>query len=95
MMQEEYYQRYGEEMAEWALKEELKHYIHIVLIDSGRTDIKPLRATGRENADYFGLEYLEFSGMCLNYLQSLICGPHDDQNSIILEPDSMVKQNFF
>ena len=94
-MKQEYYQRYGEDMAEWAMKEELKHYTHIVLIDTGRTDIKPLRAIGRENADYFGLEYLELSGMGLKYFHSLIRGPYDDQQFIVLKPGNVVKQDFF
>lgn len=95
IMRKEYYQRYGEDVSEWAMKEELKHYTHIVLIDNGRTDIKPLRTIGHENADYFGLDYLELSGTSLNYFNSLIRGPYDDQNFFVLEPGDAVKQEFF
>ena len=95
IMTDEYYPRYGEETSEWAMKEELKHYTHIVLIDTGHTDIRPLRSIGRENASYFGLEYLEIPGKSLEFFNSLIKGPYDDETFIVLKPGEQVEQNLF
>ena len=95
IMKADYCQRYGEDMAEWGMKEELKHYTHIVLINTGRMDIRPFRAIGRENADYFGLDFLELPGTSLDYFQTLICGPYDDQDFFVLKPGEAVRQEFF
>jgi hypothetical protein len=95
IMTNEYIARYGKKNAEWAMREELKHYTHVVLIDTGLYDIEPLRRIGKQNADYFGLEYLELPGTGLKYFHSLIRGPYDDQNFIVLEPGGVVKQDLF
>lgn len=95
IMNNEYLPRYGKENAEWAMKEELKHYTHIVLIDTGLTKIEPLREIGKANARYFGLEYVEIRGNSLNYFHRLIHGPYDDNDFICLKPGERVKQEMF
>ena len=95
IMKEEYFPRYGEETAEWAMKEELKHYSHIVLINTGGDDVAAHRSIGRANADYFGLEYLELSGQNLTYFNYLLHGPYEDEYFIRINPGEKVEQHYF
>ena len=95
ILRDEYYPRYGEETAEWAMKEELKHYSHIVLVDTGAEDLDFLRSTARANADYFGLEYIELEGRDLTYFKYLINGPYREDYFIHIKPGEKIEQPFF
>lgn len=95
IMRDEYFPRYGEETAIWAMREELKHYTHIVLIDNGLADIAPLRVIAQENADYFGLEYAEIKGGSLDFFRRLIDGPYSEENFLLLKPGERIEQEFF
>ncbi len=66
----DYTPRVGSETAIWAMQEELKHYTHIALISSGLGDIAPYRRRAKENAAYFGKEYLELTGT-LDYFRKM------------------------
>jgi Protein of unknown function (DUF1638) len=67
----EYTPRVGSETAIWAMREELKHYTHIALISSGLTDMEPYRRRAKENAAFFGMEYLELTGT-LDYFRKMV-----------------------
>lgn len=95
ILTEEYYPRYGEEVAEWAMREELKHYSHIVLIDTGLVRIEPLREIARENAAYFKLEYLEIQAQNLDYFKRLLKGPYEAPDFLRLQPGQAVQQDMF
>jgi hypothetical protein len=95
IMRNEYIPRYGEETALWAMREELKHYTHIVLIDNGLVDIAPLRMIARENADYFGLEYLEIKGASLEFFRRLTDGPYSEDVFLLLRPGERIEQEHF
>ncbi|MEJ5376380.1 MAG: DUF1638 domain-containing protein [bacterium] len=88
---QEYIQRYGEETAQWVMTEELKHYTHIALINSGVGDVKRLRERARENARYFGKQYHEIAGD-LSYLRRLLQGPYTDEDFFFIAPGEKVTQ---
>ena len=54
-----------------AKKEELKHYTHIVLVDTGVADLEPMRRIAQKNAEYFGLAYLEIKAKTKAFFQKL------------------------
>jgi hypothetical protein len=72
--EEEYEPRFGRETAEWIKREELKHYTHIVLINTGVADLEPLREIARENALFFNMKFMELEGQSLAYFNKLIKG---------------------
>ncbi len=82
----DYTPRVGSETAIWAMQEELKHYTHIALISSGLTDLEPYRRRAKENAAYFGKEYLELTGT-LDYFRKMA---HPDLLDDGLAPDDFI-----
>lgn len=93
-LENEYVPRMGREMAEWGAKEELRHYSHFVLIDTGVGDLEALRERAMENARFFGKEYMEVRGD-LSYLERILFGPYDGRSFYLLEPGDTVQQRWF
>ena len=54
---EEYVPRYGRETAQLVIEEELKHYTHIALIDTGIEVMAPIRELAMENAAVLKKQY--------------------------------------
>lgn len=95
IIQNDYEPRFGRETAEWVMREELKHYTHIVLIDTGVSEMEPLRRIAMENAGFFNLEYRELEAGKLEYFQKLIKGPYLDTEFLQLKPGEKVVQEMF
>lgn len=69
--------KYGQETAEWTVRETLKHYKRVVLIRTNHEEDEPSRAYARRFAEFFGLTYEEMEGS-LDYLKKLLFGPWDE-----------------
>ena len=95
IIEDEYEPKYGRETAEWVKKEELKHYTHIVLIDTGVAEIGPLRKRAKENAAFFNMEFVEVEGTSLDYFLKLVQGPYNYDEFIQLSPGQAVTQEMF
>lgn len=91
---EEYIERYGQETAQWVMEEELKHYTHIALINSGVGDLERLRARARANAEHFGKQYEEIQGD-LSYLRKLLEGPYTEEDFFFIQPGERVTQELY
>jgi hypothetical protein len=89
---QEYCQRYDPETAEWAIREELKNYSRIALVDIGNLS-EVHREHSKENANFLHLRYEEIKGS-LEYFEKMIRGPWKD-DFIILEPGEEVTQKLF
>jgi len=89
----EYCQRYKKEVAEWVIREELKNYTRIAVVDSGVGLSEKHRAHARENARFLNLKYEELQGS-LDFFARMLGGiwGHD---FIILQPGQEVKQEMF
>jgi hypothetical protein len=88
---EEQVPKYGRETARWVIEEELKHYTHIALIDTGVTEMAPLRARAMENAAVLKKQYEEIPGS-LDYFRELLRGPYSDGKFIRLRPGEKFSQ---
>jgi hypothetical protein len=88
---EEQVPKYGREAARWVMEEELKHYTHIALIDTGVADMAPLRARAMENAAVLKKQYEEIPGS-LDYFRELLRGPYSDGKFIRLRPGEKFSQ---
>jgi hypothetical protein len=90
-----YVPRYGRKIAEWAKKEELKHYTHMVMIDTGASELEQMRKIGMENAAYFNMQYLEIEGRSDEYFKKLVFGPYPDDQFITIAPGGEITQHMF
>ncbi len=95
IIREEYEPRFGRETAEWVKREELKHYTHLVLINTGVAAIEPLQKIARENAQFFNMQYVEIEAESLAYFNKLVKGPYDSHEFIHLSPGDVVTQEMF
>jgi len=89
---QEYCQRYDKETAEWVIREELKNYTRIVLVDMG-AESEALREHARENAHFLNLRYEEMRGS-LVFFEKMLQGCWD-KDFIILKPGEEVTQELF
>ncbi len=90
----EYLPRYGEKTALWAIRESMKNYTHIALINSGMQEIETLRRRARENAAFFNLAYREFEGD-LSYFEKMVHGPYNGEEFLHLQPDEPITQSHY
>ena len=93
-MENEYIPKLGREMAEWGIKEELKHYTHIALIDTQVVNLAPLRQRAMQNAQFLGKKYEEISG-ALDFFKKILFGPYDKGDFLFLNPDETISQQPF
>jgi hypothetical protein len=91
---EEYVLRYGHETAKWAIEEELKHYTHIALIDTGVKVMAHLRTRAMENAVVLKKQYEEIPGS-LDYFRELLRGPYTEEKFLHLRLGEQVTQEMF
>ncbi len=94
ILQNEYIPRLGRENAEWAMREELKHYSHICMINTTVGDLEATRARTRENCAYLDKQYEEIQGS-LGYFRRLLRGPYQDYDFITLAPDKEITQGLY
>jgi len=90
---QEYCQRYDQETAEWVIKEELKNYTRIALVDPGMGLSDSHREHAKENAQFLNLRYEEIKGS-LEFFKKIVRGRwgHD---FIILKPGEEITQELF
>lgn len=90
----EYLPKYGEETALWAIRESLKNYTHIALIDSGMHEIEALRRRARDNAAFFNMTYCEVAGD-LAYFEKIVRGPYPSGEFLHLQPGETITQSLY
>ena len=91
---EEHVPRYDRETARWVIEEELRHYTHITLIDTGTPDMDRCRNRAMENAAALKKQYEEIPGR-LDYFRQLLRGPYPADRFIHLPPGEAFTQNLF
>ena len=89
----EYCPRFGEETAEWVMREELKNYTRIALIDNSVSLTEAHREHARENARFFNLRYEEIKGSML-FFERMLSGAWD-KDFLFLKPGEEVTQDLF
>ncbi len=89
----EYCERYGKETAEWVIKEELKNYTRIALIDTGLRLEETHREHALENARFLNLRFEEIRGS-LAFFEKMVHGVWE-KDFILLKPGEEVTQDLF
>ena len=90
---EEYCQRYGKDTAEWAIREELKNYTRIALVESELGMGEAHRKHAQENARFLSLKYEEIKGS-LDFFRRIVEGPWD-KDFVRLNPGEEAAQEMF
>lgn len=90
---QEYCQRYDKETAEWVIREELKNYTRIALVDMGADLSETHREHAMENAKFLHLRYEEIKGS-LEFFEKMLRGMWD-KDFIILRPGEEIAQELF
>ena len=90
---EEYCQRYGKETAAWVIREELKNYTRIALVESELGMGESHRRHAQENARFLNLKYEEIKGS-LAFFRKIIRGPWD-KDFVVLRPGEEATQEMF
>jgi len=90
---QEYCKRYDKETAEWVIKEELKNYTRIALVDMGVDLSEVYRDHAKENARFLHLRYEEVKGS-LAFFEKMLRGWWGE-DFIILKPGQEVTQELF
>jgi len=93
-LEHDYVPRVGREDAEWALRTELEHYTHIVLIDTGVTPLSRLRPRAEDNARFLNKRYEEVAGSS-SLLRRILFGPQDAADFVYVPPGQPVRQEEF
>jgi hypothetical protein len=89
----EYCQCYDKETAGWVIKEELKNYTRIALVDIGVGLSETHREHAKENARFLHLRYEEIKGS-LAFFEKMLRGWWSE-DFIILKPGQEVTQELF
>jgi len=92
--QVEYLPKYGSEVALWAIRESLKNYTHIALINSGMPESEALRRRALENAEFLNMTYIEIEGN-LSYFEKIIRGPYEAGAFLHLQPGQTITQSLY
>lgn len=90
-MESTYLPKMGREKAEWGIKEELKNYTRIVMIDTQSADMDPLRRIARANAVFLEKEYTEIIGK-QDYFRRILFGPYPEADFIHLQAGATMQQ---
>lgn len=93
-MEEKYLPRLGREMAEWGIREELKNYTHIALIDTQTGVPAGTRQRARQNAQFLEKRYIELSGSA-DYFRKMLFGPWDKRDFFFFPAGTIIKQDPF
>lgn len=90
---QEYCQRYDKETAEWVIREELKNYTRIALVESELGMGEAHRKHAQENARFLNLRYEEIKGS-LDFFRKILRGPWD-KDFVRLKPGEEATQEMF
>jgi hypothetical protein len=93
-MQDRYVPRMGRKIAQWGMKEELKHYTHFVLIKTGAGDLNLLRRQALANAKFFGKKYEEISASSTMF-NTMIKGPLCNSDYVFIPQGEWIRQEMF
>jgi hypothetical protein len=89
----EYCERYGKETAEWVIREELKNYTRIALIDTGVQLLETHREHAIENARFLNLKFEDIKGS-LQYFEKMLHGVWG-KDFLLLNPGEELTQKLF
>jgi len=88
-------EKYGPKRAEWVIREMIKHYTRLALIDTGRQDdLDGYREQARSLAQRWNLRFEEIQGSNA-LVRQMLCGPWGEDFVVIAPGESIRYEHFF
>ncbi|MBN1656806.1 MAG: DUF1638 domain-containing protein [Anaerolineae bacterium] len=88
-------EKYGPQKAEWVIRQMIKNYTRLALIDTGsQADLENYRHQAREMAERWGLRFEEILGSNA-LVRQMLFGPWDDNFVVVPPGDSIRHEHFF
>jgi hypothetical protein len=87
--------KYGARKADWVIREMIKHFTRLALIDTGRqTDLARYRDQGRSLAERWGLRFEEIAGSDA-LVRQMLFGPWDEGFVVVPPGETIRYEHFF
>jgi hypothetical protein len=86
--------KYGPEKAEWVIREMIKNYTRLALIDTGRDGIERYRDYARNLAERWSLRFEEIPGSN-TLVRQMLFGPWDDDFVVVPPGETIRYEHFF
>ena len=87
-------EQYGQQKAEWLVRQMLKHYTRLALIDTGQQNMERYRNYARRLAERFDLRFEEIEGSTA-LIHKMLFGPWDEDFVVVPPGDSIRYEHFF
>lgn len=94
LVENEYTERVGREMAEEAMQMEIKNYEYISFVNTLADNADKYRERARKNAEHFNKKFIEYKGSD-DYFRKILFGPYENKDFIYISPHNEVKQKEF
>ncbi|MBN1138179.1 MAG: DUF1638 domain-containing protein [Anaerolineae bacterium] len=85
--------KYGPQKAEWVIREMIKHYTRLALIDTGRDGIERYQEYARSLAERWSLRFEEIPGSNA-LVRKMLFGPWDDDFVVVPPGESIRYEDF-
>jgi len=86
--------KYGPEKAEWVIREMIRHYTRLALIDTGREGLERYRDYARNLAERWSLRFEEIAGSNA-LVRQMLFGPWDDDFVVVPPGETIRYEHFF
>jgi hypothetical protein len=87
-------EKYGPQKADWLIRQTIKHYTRLALIDTGQHDTERYRDHVRKLAERWSLRFEEIPGSN-TLVRQMIFGPWDDSFVVVPPGQSIRYEHFF
>ncbi len=94
LVENEYTERVGREMAEETMQQEIKNYKYISFVNTAGNNAKKFSERAKKNAKHFNKKYIEYKGND-DFFKKIVFGPHEEPDFIYVEPNEKIKQKEF
>jgi len=94
LVENEYTERVGREMAEEAMETEIRNYEYISFVNTFTDNADKYRERARENAAHFNKKFIEYKGSD-EYFEKILFGPYESPDFVYVSPHNTVKQKEF
>ncbi len=94
LVENEYSERVGRELAEETMKTEIRNYKYISYVSTLSGNNDHYRQRAKENAEFFNKKFVEYEGSN-DYFRKILYGPYDDKDFIYIKPNQEITQKEF
>ena len=94
LVENEYTERVGRELAEETMQTEIRNYSHISYVSTAAGDNDKYRQRAKANAEFFRKQFIEYTGSN-DYFKRILFGPYNEPDFIYIKPNQEITQKEF